>query len=200
MNVKIRACGLWRWVGWVLLSGGLLQAGCSHPSRPRAPEAAAAPAAASGVRAPDLRPMLAPELQAQLNPGNLPAVGDGPGLSNPYRGQASVVAAGRSVFHAACARCHGVEAEPTPEAPDLRRLNAYCRRVLDAALQDRCQSDVDRHFWASVHEGKVRAGVVYMPSWAGTLTPEAVWAVRTYLESLTPAAPARKPDRAANAS
>ncbi len=192
MKAQIRNGCLARQAAWALIAAGLVSLGCTHASRSEAPTVLVATPL---VRTPDLRPALSPEMQAQLRPSGLPALGEGPWSANPYRGQDGVVETGRGVFHAACARCHGVGAEPTPEAPDLRRLPIFCRRLAETAWKDRCLSDVDRHFWASVQEGKVRAGVVYMPSWRGTLTPEAIWAVRTYLESLTPAAPARPPAR-----
>lgn len=112
---------------------------------------------------------------------------------NPYRGRNEVVEAGRAIFHQACARCHGKDAEPTPEAPDLRRLNGTCRRIAAPEISRHCRDDVDAHFLDSVRQGKVRAGVVYMPSWEGVLTPQAIWAVRTYLESRPAPPPAVLP-------
>ncbi|NDY92675.1 c-type cytochrome [Ideonella livida] len=108
---------------------------------------------------------------------------------NPYRGQTAVLAAGREAYHQHCARCHGVQAEATAEAPDLRRLNGFCRRLDDADLRQRCLGDVDRHFLHSVLEGKVRAGVVYMPPWRGQLDAATVWSIRTWLEGQRPPPP-----------
>ncbi len=184
----------------LLLAGiGALTA-CAHPegqSVPHIAQQASAASAAPKTRAPDMRPVLDAQQRALLNPAGLPSAGIGPWTVNPYRGQAGVVDLGRTVFHAACASCHGPNADPTPEAPDLRRLDGFCRKLKAPTLKDRCHADIDQHFMASVQSGMVRAGVMYMPSWKEALSPESIWAVRTYLETLRPPPPAVLPDRKA---
>lgn len=103
---------------------------------------------------------------------------------NPYRGQTSVHEAGRQAYNQHCAECHGNDArQSVAEAPDLRRLDSFCRRLQDQALKADCTADVDRYYLRSVHEGKVRAGVVHMPAWKGVLTPQEIWSIRTYVET-----------------
>lgn len=103
---------------------------------------------------------------------------------NPFRGNASAIAAGQQAFNTHCARCHGQDAsQPSAEAPDLRRLNAFCNRLNDASLKRHCLSDVDTYFLESVREGKVRAGVLYMPPWKSTLSEETMWEIRSFVES-----------------
>lgn len=102
--------------------------------------------------------------------------------TNPWRGQAEAIARGQGLFNGHCAVCHGVDAStPSAEAPDLRRLDAFCRPLADPAWQQRCLSDVDRYFLDSAQEGKVRAGVRYMPAWAGVLSTEDLWAIRSFI-------------------
>lgn len=103
---------------------------------------------------------------------------------NPYRGQTSVHEAGRQSYNQHCAECHGNDArQSVAEAPDLRRMDSFCRRLKDHALKADCTADVDRYYLRSVHEGKVRAGVVHMPAWKGVLTPQEIWSIRTYVET-----------------
>ena len=108
---------------------------------------------------------------------------------NPYRGhssQAQVAQVGRSIYNQSCARCHGVDGTQLGPAPVLRQVGRFCLRVSDPAWRQRCQADADHYFIHSVEEGKVRVGVEHMPSWKSVLTPEAIWAVRTFLEMPPP--------------
>lgn len=135
-----------------------------------------------------------PDSAAKANPQGLPPLGTPAHSSNPYRGQAEVAAIGRGAFNASCSKCHGVDADPTPDAPDLRRLNSFCNRLKQDPMKSHCLSDVDQHFMQSVLEGKVRAGLVHMPAWKGVLHPETIWSIRTYLESRKPPLPAKAPE------
>ena len=103
---------------------------------------------------------------------------------NPYRGDAIAIQAGSAHYAAHCARCHGTDAsQPNPEAPDLRRLNSYCNRLKDGDLKAHCLSDVDTYFLMSAREGKVRAGIRYMPAWRDVLNEQIQWQIRSYIES-----------------
>lgn len=114
-----------------------------------------------------------------------------PGV-NPLRGDSQVIEAGRQGYHQHCAECHGEEAvNPIAEAPDLRRLDSFCRRLKDPALQTHCRDDVDRYYLRSVNEGKIRAGIVHMPPWEGRLSPDEIWSIRNFIESRPRPAPAR---------
>jgi len=107
-------------------------------------------------------------------------------VSNPYRHRASEIAAsGRDLFNASCARCHGNDADigrGTP-APDLRRVDAYCRQIVDPAVKAHCMADNDRYFFNSVRDGKVILGIRHMPAWGEVLTQEQIWTIQIFIES-----------------
>jgi len=104
--------------------------------------------------------------------------------SNPLRGQPAVIEAGRALFNANCARCHGTDAAAFPAGgPDLRRLDAYCRRVEPGSLRDLCRRDNDAYFLGSVLHGKTRVGVEHMPAWEGVLQRDEIWSIRSWLET-----------------
>lgn len=94
--------------------------------------------------------------------------------TNPYRGDYEkndlAVQIGSSAYNQNCARCHGLEGISGGIAPDLRYLNP--------------DYDGDEWFIYRVRNGAVRDGAVYMPKMADYLSQEALWAIRTYLESL----------------
>ena len=77
---------------------------------------------------------------------------------------------GSSAYNQNCAACHGLEAKSGGIAPDLRMLD-----VGEAG---------DEWFVERVRHGAVRDGRVYMPKMADYLSQEALWAVRTYLDSV----------------
>ena len=113
--------------------------------------------------------------------------------TRPARGEPAAIALGATIYQASCARCHGEQAtQPSAEAPDLRRLNSFCRPLKDPALQARCLQDVDAYFMMSVNTGKVRAGIIYMPPWRDVLTAQEIWAVRSFIESRPLPAPRLK--------
>lgn len=102
----------------------------------------------------------------------LPSLGSDWLEKNPYRGtkdQALATKIGSSGFNQNCARCHGLEAESGGLAPDLR--------YLDKA------EDGDGWFINRVRRGYNQNGVQKMPVWEGILSQEAMWAIRTYLDS-----------------
>jgi mono/diheme cytochrome c family protein len=116
----------------------------------------------------------------------LPPVGPVWQDSNPYRGHAAaetVNTVGRSIFNQSCARCHGPDADGSLAAPDLRLIGRFCQRVPEPELKRRCLADADHHFSASVRYGKVRVGITHMPPWDQTLPQEAIWALRSFVES-----------------
>ncbi|MBH8613581.1 cytochrome c-550 PedF [Pseudomonas mohnii] len=99
--------------------------------------------------------------------------GDGWAAVNPYRNSAEhdkALEIGSSAYNQNCAACHGLEAKSGGIAPDLRMLD-----VGDAG---------DEWFVERVRHGAVRDGRVYMPKMADYLSQEALWAVRTYLDSV----------------
>lgn len=119
-----------------------------------------------------------------VDAAGLPALGMGWRTTNPYRGLAAAVDTGRLAFNQACARCHGVDADAAGlPAPDLRQLNAYCRRIADPELNAACMRDNDAFFARSVRQGKIIVGVTHMPPWEGILKQELAWAIQVFIES-----------------
>lgn len=95
---------------------------------------------------------------------------DGEQTVNPYRGNADAIAIGSSAYNQNCARCHGLGAVSGGIAPDLRLLPLG--------------KEGDEYFAQKVRNGVIRNGVTYMPSFAATFSEEAIWALRTYIESV----------------
>jgi cytochrome c-550 PedF len=89
---------------------------------------------------------------------------------NPYRDNPMAIEIGASAYNQNCAACHGLEAKSGGIAPDLRLLEAGAMG--------------DEWFKERVINGAVRDGREYMPKMADYLSQEALWAVRTYLESV----------------
>ena len=101
----------------------------------------------------------------------LPAL-KGPLTQNPYRGSPSQQLAtqvGSSAFNQNCARCHGLEAISGGIAPDLRHLPKG--------------TEGDEYFQMRIRNGSVRNGVTYMPAFGEIFSEEAIWAIRSYLDS-----------------
>lgn len=108
-----------------------------------------------------------------VNTGNLEKLGEEWRTENPYRNSKDhdeAVSIGASAYNQNCAACHGLEAKSGGIAPDLR--------LLDEGASG------DEWFVERVRHGSVRDGRVYMPKMADYLSQEALWAVRTYLDSV----------------
>lgn len=117
-----------------------------------------------------------------VNTHDLPQLGEGWRDENPYRGNETAIRIGSSAFNQNCARCHGLEAISGGFAPDLRMLDRDCMDK-EAAKKLSCFKDVDNYFLGSIRGGKVRNGAVYMPPFEGFLNQEAMWAIKSYLET-----------------
>ena len=113
----------------------------------------------------------------------LPVLGEAWRAENPYRGNEIAARIGSSAFNQNCARCHGLEAISGGIAPDLRRLDNDCATVADAKKKAMCVKDNDDYYMASVRHGKTRNGAVYMPPFEGVFNQEAMWAIKSYLET-----------------
>lgn len=117
----------------------------------------------------------------------LPQLGEKWRPANPYdpahpaRGEA--VRIGASAYNQNCARCHGLEAISGGIAPDLRQFEGECTGLNDKAQKQACFVEMDAYFAATVRHGRTRDGRVYMPPFDGTLSQEAVWAIRSYIET-----------------
>ncbi|WP_420793852.1 cytochrome c-550 PedF [Pseudomonas fontis] len=108
-----------------------------------------------------------------VNTGGLEKLGEEWRTENPYRNGKNhdeAVSIGASAYNQNCAACHGLEAKSGGIAPDLR--------LLDEGVNG------DEWFVERVRNGAVRDGRVYMPKMADYLSQEALWAVRTYLDSV----------------
>lgn len=90
--------------------------------------------------------------------------------SNPYRKDALALKIGSSAFNQNCARCHGIGAISGGIAPDLRYLPTG--------------DEGDEIFLGRIRHGSTRDGRVYMPPFEGIFSQEAMWAIRTWLESV----------------
>ena len=113
----------------------------------------------------------------------LPPLGDSWRDQNPYRSNDKAIRIGSSAFNQNCARCHGLEAISGGIAPDLRRLDNECASLKDDKKKSACVKEVDGYFASTVRRGRTRNGAVYMPPFEGTLSQEAVWALKAYLET-----------------
>jgi cytochrome c553 len=114
---------------------------------------------------------------------------------NPYRGDAEAARIGGSAYEQHCAKCHGADgARSVAEAPDLRRLNSFCKQLRQEDLKPLCLADVDRYYLLSVREGKLRAGLRHMPAWEGVLPQETLWAIRSFTETRPLPAPRVLPE------
>ena len=105
--------------------------------------------------------------------------------SNPYssgEGHKEALRIGSSAYNQNCARCHGLEAVSGGIAPDLRKFDDDCISLADAAKKAACFKEMDDYYAGTVRRGRTRDGRVYMPPFEGTLTQEAIWAIRSYLE------------------
>lgn len=114
---------------------------------------------------------------------SLPPLGEGVRTENPYRGLTEAVKVGFSAYTQNCARCHGLEAVSGGMSPDLRELDSECVDQKDEGKKKACYKEVDDFFMTIVMKGKVRNGVEKMPSYKATFNQEAVWAIKTYLET-----------------
>ena len=97
----------------------------------------------------------------------------GPLTANPYRGTPAAAHAtqiGSSAYNQNCARCHGLEAISGGIAPDLRYLPEG--------------KEGDEYYQMRVRNGSIRNGTTYMPPFGEVFGEEAIWAIRTYLDSV----------------
>ncbi|MGQ0698638.1 MAG: cytochrome c-550 PedF [Panacagrimonas sp.] len=89
---------------------------------------------------------------------------------NPYRGDKHAAEIGSSAYNQNCARCHGLGAVSGGIAPDLRYLPVG--------------KEGDEHYAMRVRNGSIRNGVTYMPAFSSTFSEEAIWAIRSFLDTV----------------
>ncbi|MDE2453218.1 MAG: cytochrome c-550 PedF [Burkholderiales bacterium] len=106
--------------------------------------------------------------------------------ANPYRGDAKAVEIGADGYEHNCAGCHGLRAESGGVAPDLLKLDLDCLKIAQKAKKDACLDDTDDYFKGVVLRGKKTSeGRFTMPAYDGVFTQEAVWALKSYIDSRT---------------
>ncbi|MFQ3221185.1 MAG: cytochrome c-550 PedF [Paraglaciecola sp.] len=111
-----------------------------------------------------------------MNTSTIPELGEEWADRNPYREieegdvRKEILRVGASAYNQNCARCHGLGGISGGIAPDLRELAT--------------DYDGDEWYVYRVRNGAVRNGAVYMPKMSEYLSQEALWAVRTWLESV----------------
>ena len=95
---------------------------------------------------------------------------------NPYSGNPKAIEIGHHAFAQNCARCHGIDAVSGGIAPDLREKLPLGQ-------------DGDDIFKERMVNGAIRNGITYMPKFDGILAQEGLWAIRSWLETVSVDAP-----------
>ncbi|MDO6558475.1 cytochrome c-550 PedF [Paraglaciecola chathamensis] len=113
-----------------------------------------------------------------VDTSTLPELGEEWSDTNPYRDaqgddKEEILRVGSSAYNQNCARCHGLGGVSGGIAPDLRMLAP--------------DYDGDEWYVYRVQNGAVRNGAVYMPKMTEHLNQEALWAIRSWLESVSDA-------------
>ncbi len=90
--------------------------------------------------------------------------------TNPYRGNARAVEIGKSAYNQQCARCHGIGGVSGGLAPDLRTLDKG--------------DEGDKEYLPALRHGVFRDGRTLMPKYEGILSQEAIWAIRSWIETV----------------
>ena len=111
-----------------------------------------------------------------VDTAGLPETGEEWLIENPYRAEAvgedvwaRAIEIGASGYNQNCARCHGLEAISGGIAPDLRMLE-------DGMFGD--------EWWLErVRKGYSQNGAYKMPPFEAMLSQEAIWAIRSYVET-----------------
>jgi cytochrome c-550 PedF len=121
-----------------------------------------------------------------VDTSTLPQLGEKWLENNPYsKGEANKEALriGSSAYNQNCARCHGLEAISGGVSPDLRKLDNDCMSLGSDDKKLACFQEINDYFVSTVRRGRTRDGRVYMPPFEGILSQEAMWAIKTYLET-----------------
>jgi cytochrome c-550 PedF len=100
----------------------------------------------------------------------LTSLGDAWRKMNPYRGNATAIKIGESAFNQQCARCHGIGAVSGGMAPDLRSLPVG--------------DEGDVVFLIITRNGAHRNDRTLMPKYEGIVSQEAMWAIRSWLDTV----------------
>ena len=112
----------------------------------------------------------------------LPRLGEAWRAENPFRSNETAIRIGNSAYNQNCARCHGLEGISGGIAPDLRKLDNECATLKDGK-RSACVKEIDDYFISTVRQGRTRNGAVYMPPFEGVMEQEAIWSIKSYLET-----------------
>ncbi len=109
-----------------------------------------------------------------VDTAGLPAMGEDWRGENPFRKaddklRETAIEIGSRGYNANCARCHGIEVVSGGMAPDIRFLEP--------------NTDGDTWFLQRIRKGAVVDDRQKMPPFEGLLSQEAMWAIRTYIET-----------------
>jgi cytochrome c-550 PedF len=104
-----------------------------------------------------------------VNTEGLKPLGDELLEENPYRGNELALEIGASAYNQNCARCHGLQVISGGFSPDLRYLPPG--------------KEGDQWFMQRVRKGATVNGVTKMPAFEELMNQEAIWAIRTFVES-----------------
>lgn len=109
-----------------------------------------------------------------VNTAGLPELAE-VGTENPWREAEGdllfkAVEVGAKGYNSNCARCHGLDGISGGLAPDLRFLEA--------------NDFGDEWYLDRVQNGYEQNGAVKMPPFGDIFSPQAIWAIRTYIETL----------------
>lgn len=108
----------------------------------------------------------------QIDTSALPSINDEELAENPYRDTAdyeTAIKIGDKAYNQNCARCHGLGGVSGGIAPDLRYL---------------IPGEDDEYFVEKVKLGAIRNGVTYMPAFGEIFNDEAIWAIRSWLDTV----------------
>jgi cytochrome c-550 PedF len=105
-----------------------------------------------------------------VDTAGLEPLGDAWRQANPYRGNDRAVKIGKSAYNQQCARCHGLEGVSGGLAPDLRFLEKG--------------DEGDKAYLPPMRKGVYRDGRTLMPKFEGVMSQEAMWAIRSWLDTV----------------
>ncbi len=108
-----------------------------------------------------------------INTDGLNSVGTEWLKENPFRKDKAqyelAIKIGASGYNQNCARCHGLEVISGGIAPDLRFLDDG--------------KEGDEWFIGRIRNGYTQNGITKMPKFEGIFNQEAMWAIRSYIET-----------------
>ncbi len=105
-----------------------------------------------------------------VNTAGLEPLGEEWRLDNPYRGDPRAIEIGFTGYNQNCARCHGIDAISGGLAPDLRFMEPG--------------PEGDEWYIELTRNGYTQNGINKMPAFEGIISQEAMWAIRSWLETL----------------